>query len=647
MRKTFGFLLSISTLLHTLSALAEETPTSSASELLNLSLGELTAISIASKRPEPIVLAPGVVSVVSADEIRRQGYTSLRDILDRQAHLVVVGSNLFPSNKSTIRGVNESHSDSTVLLLVNGRPLREVSVSSINQDIYNYFPVHAIKSLEIVRGPGSVLYGTNAFSGVINIVTYTGEEKRKSEVALRSGSFGSKMVEANIGIGVDEVNLFASLHAVDIDGDKFTEVVDQFGNIGTYPMGRSGTQAVINANYHDIAFNALYSNSATDNVRALFAFPSTEIEMERYFADLGYSTNLNEEWSLISNITYNQQIVTLENLPEPSPATTGESDMLLLEAMLQGSLFDSCEFLAGLSGEKISGTGTFIYESYAKNIYSQLACQPVRKLRYIVGGQYNVPDSASGHFSPRLGAIALFNEYWNVKLLYSSAFRDPSPLERFVDIPSIQGDPNLSPEIIDTWDLQVNYKGGRSSLALTLFHSKQQDIISREAGPPVRTINEGEIIYQGIELEFRSNLTEKIELNGNASYQTNESDTGEKDMTYAPRAMLKAGINYIPHDRVSFNLYSSYISESTLQNDPMTSSYVNPEASSYILVSGNFRANLSVLTGLSKLSDYSVSVYVHNLLDEEIYFPSINRTEVNSLPHQPGRGIFFGLHGSF
>ena len=86
-------------------------------QLLTLDLEELTTISIASKFEEKLQDAPGIVTVITDEEIKRYGARNLRDILDRQTHLQMVGSNLFPHGRVSMRGSTFTHVDNTVLPL--------------------------------------------------------------------------------------------------------------------------------------------------------------------------------------------------------------------------------------------------------------------------------------------------------------------------------------------------------------------------------------------------------------------------------------------------------------------------------------------------------------------------------------------------
>ena len=132
---------------------------------------------------------------------------------------------------------------------------------------------------------------------------------------------------------------------------------------------------------------------------------------------------------------------------------------------------------------------------------------------------------------------------------------------------------------------------------------------------------------------------------GNASYQTNETDSGEKDVTYAPDVMVKGGMLYEHARGLDMGLYGSYFAASTLQND--SALYDNPNPSSYVLLTLNVEANMGQLFNSAQLNPFSVALYGDNLLDEEIFVPSINRTQVNSLPHHGGRGWYLSLRGDF
>src|SRR5438128_3277104 len=147
-------------------------------------------ISIAAGKVQRLEEAPSVVSVITADEIRRLGARTLEDVLQIIPGYEVLTDNQ-GRNRIGVRGVVTLGSSENVLVLFNGHRLNEHifgGATVVNQEI----PLYNIKQIEVIRGPGSALFGANAFVGVINIISYTAENFEGSEVSLGGSSFGTQ-----------------------------------------------------------------------------------------------------------------------------------------------------------------------------------------------------------------------------------------------------------------------------------------------------------------------------------------------------------------------------------------------------------------------------------------------------------------------
>ncbi len=161
-------------------------------DLFDISLDELTELTVgtvqgASKHEQKTTEAPASVTVLESEEIQRYGYRTLADLLQsvRGFH---VSSDRNYSFLGT-RGVNQQDFNSHVLVLVNGHRINQTL--SDGGFIGGAFPldVDLIERVEVVRGPGSVLYGNNAFFGVINVVTKRGRDFGSGEVSGAVASF--------------------------------------------------------------------------------------------------------------------------------------------------------------------------------------------------------------------------------------------------------------------------------------------------------------------------------------------------------------------------------------------------------------------------------------------------------------------------
>lgn len=618
--------------------------------LLDIGFEELVTVSIASKKQETINQAPGIVSVVSADDIQRYGYRNLRDILDRQPHIQVTGSNLFPHNKVTMRGNGLSHTDNTVLLLLNGRPIREAVNNSANHDLYESFPVEIIKQLEIIRGPGSVLYGSNAFAGAINIVTKDAPDTAEGNLKLSYGSFDRKRGSVTGGGKVGEFEFFGSLSTQNVGGEDFNNIANESGRLGTYKTGSQGSQLVLNANYKGFTLNGFISDLKRDHAQSQFLLPSSNLNTQRVFIDVGYKHEWNTDWSSSLNLLYHHYDYDFF-ISGAGFTAGGEAAHYLTELSNQGKLTDKLSVLFGGSYNAQDGTfhtGSVRYDDYSLGLYGQFEYQATDWIKLISGVQFNRPEGLQANYSPRFAAIFNLGQGWGAKLLYGEAFREGTPVERYLTAPTVTGNPSINPETIETFDAQLFFDGKHSSFSITYFHSEHKELITRVGVFPQNIVNSGEISYQGIELEGRHDFGNNWSILGNLSYQTSDKDDGTDDATYAPDWMAKAGLSYSSPRGYQISVFNSYFAASTLQNEDVTTvSFNNKNADSYNLLTANIKFNLGEIISEPALYNVDLSFYGDNLLNEDIYFPSVNRRNVNSLPHHSGRGIYATINIKF
>jgi outer membrane receptor protein involved in Fe transport len=620
-------------------------------QLLNIGFEALTTVTVASKKEETIDHAPGVINVVTAEEIQRYGARNLRDVLNRQTHIQIVGSNLFPHNRTGLRGVTLTHVETDVLLLLNGRPIRDSGNSSANQDLYSSFPIETIKQIEIIRGPGSVLYGTNAFAGVINLITKKAPDTAEGNVSFSYGSFDTKKGTLSGGGTFGDFEFYGAITGIDNEGDDFNNINGEFGTTGKYKTGFNGENILLNAKFKGLTLNALLSDSTTDHGKSILSLPSDDYNLDREFIDIGYVHDLNDDWKASFNYGYHRYEDDFK-LGAFGLTQESEGKDYLTELSLQGKLTENINLLIGATYNLQKNTATVgdvELTSRHKNAYLQADYQMTDWLKLIGGLQYNNPDDVDSDYSPRLAAIFTLNEQWDLKLLYGEAFRQATTVERSLDVPGvIVGDFGLSPETIKTFDAQILYSGRRGSFSATYFRSKHEELITRVGVAPQQIVNAGEIEYEGVELEGKLNIGHGFNFIGNMSYQTNEDDNDNDDVTYAPDLMLKAGVSYDSMKGYEFSVFNSYFAASTLQNDEVTTVTANnKDADSYNLLTANVRINLGQAFNDSTLANTTFSLYGDNLLDEDIYFPSINRQSVSSLPHNKGRGFYATISVDF
>src|ERR1041385_2508661 len=148
---------------------------------------EVPTVYSASKFEQKTTEAPSSVSVVTTDEIKRYGYRTLADVLRSLQGFYVS----YDRNYAFLgaRGINLGDFNSRVLLLVNGHRVNNNLTDGAFIDTAFILDVDLIDRIEVIRGPGSVLYGNNAFFGVINVVTCNGAQVHGVELSGEYAEF--------------------------------------------------------------------------------------------------------------------------------------------------------------------------------------------------------------------------------------------------------------------------------------------------------------------------------------------------------------------------------------------------------------------------------------------------------------------------
>ncbi len=176
--------------------------------LLETPLSELVEIdvSLASGIEESIFDAPAAMVVVTAEEIEQRGYTNLAEIIVDLPGFDTVLANGIPYLYAYQRGYRHPSTQRT-LLMINGHVDNHLWT---HQAVFSRrFPLSSIKKVEVLYGPASAIYGPNAFLGIVNIVTYDGEEVRNKEnaskITIHGGSYSSRGVDVAVRGKIDDV----------------------------------------------------------------------------------------------------------------------------------------------------------------------------------------------------------------------------------------------------------------------------------------------------------------------------------------------------------------------------------------------------------------------------------------------------------
>ena len=217
-------------------------------EELALSYGDKSFVSIATGTKQPLRRAPSVTSVITAEDIKAMGATNLDEVMESIPGVHVTRAALSYSSQYSIRGIGSNPTTNPqVLMLQNGIPTNSTYRGDRGQSAGAPL-LENIARIEVIRGPGSALYGADAFSGVINIITKNAATASGTEAGARLGSFNSHNVWVQHGSRHGALDIAAYLQVGRSDGagqtlsaDAATRLNRAFGGTSSYAPGQMNT----------------------------------------------------------------------------------------------------------------------------------------------------------------------------------------------------------------------------------------------------------------------------------------------------------------------------------------------------------------------------------------------------------------------
>jgi vitamin B12 transporter len=216
----------------------------------------LDIVATASRWEEPAEVVPQDMTVITQAEIKKKGVPFVVDLLRTQPDLQVV-QNGGPGTQATL--LMRGGGSNQVLVLIDGFKLNSPSVGAAD---LSWLLSNDIERIEIVKGPQSTLYGSEAMAGVINIITKKGAGKLKADLSAEGGSFYTVKLGGNVSGGTDRLNYRISSTWFDTDGIP----IARDGSVPNGYTNRS-VSARLGANptdYSSIELNFRYANDRTE-----------------------------------------------------------------------------------------------------------------------------------------------------------------------------------------------------------------------------------------------------------------------------------------------------------------------------------------------------------------------------------------------
>ncbi len=470
-------------------------------------------VTVASRYAQTARQAPSIVTVLTDREIRERGFLTISDMLSSLPGVYIT---MAPEGRSLafFRGV-VAPDNNKFLLLVDGVPWYDGVYTHAWID--EYIPLENVRQVEIIKGPGSAIYGTNAFSGVINVVTYsaddlggvfiraTGGSQARHSAAFVMGDHVStsrgrelgvagtvrflgtdgdgleitprgqhnihglqprRAMNASMRIQTDQLEL--SLAAVDYRHTYYTQPQDDVLDVLLQSMD------AFNLSYRDQFFNARYKVELSRNLSL------TPYLYLQHYDDPGSYAWFSDPELVTDEETSEQSVEWRATLVETFKETTRSGSGVEIQArpgvghVLVGGLgleynktlaLEDLQY-ADLTGQpesagfSLDSSKDTTWDAFA---YVQETFTALYWLELTAGARFDMHSTAGPQLSPRAGVLLVPASSTVVKLLYGSAFRAPTVREAYVLTEQdgdganmwTAGNPGLEHERINTFEAEV------------------------------------------------------------------------------------------------------------------------------------------------------------------------------------------------
>lgn len=446
-------------------------------------------VSIAARRPEPARRTPGIVTIVTREKIANSGARDLIDVL-----LLVPGF-YFGQDTQGVVGVgfrgNWGH-EGKILMAIDGQPINELNYGTLQ--FGNQFPIDQIQRVEILRGPGSVVYGGFAELAVINVVTRSAADLRGAAATWNYGRMARALARNDVSLSgggslKNTPGLNGTLSGFFGRGNRSDGTYEDFSHKRVGLAGNNTLDPKLfngSLNVNDLHLRAIYNDYHAGTIDGFGPVIPRDVQSFRaYWLEAKYDLRPVDGFLLVPQFNYtwqrpwwiaNQtsplyQDMTLERYTGGLTATYDAAPASLLGGV------SAEEERARLNETSTVGLGLqrLLEGTKASVRYRNLALfgQAVYEGEFAdltLGARYEHHSKYGDSFVPRAAATKVIGPF-HAKLLYSRAFRVPV-------VQNISVTPDIKPEKTTIWEAEVGWRFEQSSsLTLNVYDITMHDPI--------------------------------------------------------------------------------------------------------------------------------------------------------------------------
>ena len=544
-------------------------------ELESLSLNDLLNLemSVASFREETVTQTPAIVSAFTAEQLKGFGVRDTLDLLGFIPGFLMETINMGTSSPR-VRGAWEVWGRN-ILLLIDGVPTWS---SQHGQPPILEIPFEAIDRVEAIRGPGAAIYGTNAISGVVNIIT---KEKTGGDVVLRVDTTGESSASGYFGHEYENGFHFSGSFELQRDSGFDSQAYNALGNereLTRYSEISSALLKLKNDNWK-IFFHQFLGDYGA--------------QLSLDLSDVGEYNTLGRTLSIAHN--HSQDKLMVDTYVDYNAHTfEGKFGSLDIENTENGDgtyrvrlgtkanyeVIDNLFVMGGVEYEdrSIESINTTLPalgiqfesmeedETVEQSLFTQVD-YTLGNARFLLGGRYVDNEKAGEEFNPRASFVYSFTPKQSLKLLYGQGFSSPSFSQtNTFSPPVLVGNPDLVAETIESIDIAYTLIMDNAFLVVNAFQYTGDnflliDVLPQGSLATFSYANSEEFTQNGLEVDFQYRKDQWTQF-VNVSY-LKEGDSVEPDNPFSvlsPELIANWGGSYQSGDH-TIGSKVRYISE--------------------------------------------------------------------------------------
>ncbi len=621
---------------------------------------DLIIESIGQKRLEIPQSAP--TYRINRQEIEQQGAKNVADALRNLPGFAIndagFGADIHTGTYYRGASINQ------VVILLNGRPINaNISTYHGNTDL-NSIPAEAIDRIELFSGAGTILYGSEAFGGAVNIITKTYSGKPQTNLTAELGSLGRANYRASQTGGNNQFNYRVGIEKYRIDNNYNVPV----GAANRDPA----TGKLFNADSDTTSYSGSISaelnprnrldidTTITASRRGLvyFGFPLQRDRLNHDTINLGAKlrTQLSDDQSsiLTSSIGYSKDYFETFGPSGTDNSRTGTLDTQALTGRVDHNWRTSPTNTLRWGGEvqarqlqgtanstvpdRIAFNGTQNRDTFNTAFFAVNNWKITDKWEVDLGARQNINSQFGSYLNPSLGTRWQLSPQVAFRASATGAQRNPG-LDQLYLYDTVHGwlpNPALQPETGTSWNTGLDINLSPSSVAkITYFGSSLNNRIATTATSPTTTqwSNIGQVSTNGLELSLRQQLSPQWSAFANYTYTDAKIQSGPSQglqLALIPYSVAQLGVGYA-HRGWELNLLTNY------NSGTRRAFFNNPGQTATDFVPAFFNLDLNGRVPLSE--NVALNLFLENLAD--VQYERVNRI------YSPGLTFRAGISATF